>query len=374
MNPRPSDPRAGRWTGLTYEHAEGCKSVTPSVCAIQGCPVEGVRPETPRVPVKCRRCSEYATSYGACNHCGFINDPDPRVEQRSNEAVPDALTIASNQRDHFKGLWDTSCAMVAELCKLAGADPERPQDLWTLHDAVEKLTQRGESPSAEEIDRMTDRDVAELREAGRTIDRIVDRIAIEAIRQELQIDHYCAKCGYRLVVGDMAMCAVASLRTGSILHAIRLAWCDGCWSTYAPPPCASTEQEDGPCGESSSSTTARQASDVSTSSGSTMSGPPASSGGGPYEDDVERAEALARHLSGEDNEVFVQIVLQLIDDVRDEEREACARVCADYADDYREKAEGTSESLLLGAFRHRTIAACDCEVAIRARSTHPRKP
>jgi ribosomal protein L37E len=85
---RTSDPRAGRWTGLTYEHAEGCKSVTPSVCAIQGCPVEGVRPETPRVPVKCRRCSEYATSYGACNHCGFINDPDPRVEQRSNEARP----------------------------------------------------------------------------------------------------------------------------------------------------------------------------------------------------------------------------------------------------------------------------------------------
>jgi ribosomal protein L37E len=69
-----------RWRCDNYDCAGPIDVIAPA-------PTEP-RSETPRVPVKCRRCSEYATSYGACNHCGFINDQDPRVEQRSNEAQP----------------------------------------------------------------------------------------------------------------------------------------------------------------------------------------------------------------------------------------------------------------------------------------------
>jgi ribosomal protein L37E len=74
------------------------------------------RPETTRLPVKCRRCSEYATSYGACNHCGFINDPDPRVEQRSNEAQLQGRVVAL----------EAQYATAKECLQQAAAD----RDMW----------------------------------------------------------------------------------------------------------------------------------------------------------------------------------------------------------------------------------------------------
>jgi hypothetical protein len=67
-------------------------------------------------------------------------------------------------------------------------------------------------------------------------------------------------------------------------------------------------------------------------------------------------------------QTVARFIVEMRHAVVEAERDACAKVCADYAEDYREKAAGTTEPLLLGAFRHRSIAACDCEVAIRARN------
>jgi hypothetical protein len=93
----------------------------------------------------------------------------------------------------------------------------------------------------------------------------------------------------------------------------------------------------------------------------------------PTIDDIMRADRVVDRIddhypmSQAGRSMLRNELAALFDEVRHEEREACAKVCADYAEDYRQKAAGTTEPLLLGSFRHRNIAACDCEAAIRGR-------
>ena len=46
----------------------------------------------------------------------------------------------SNQRDHYKALWDQSCQMVAQIVEETGtAKDGEARDLWTLHECVVRL-------------------------------------------------------------------------------------------------------------------------------------------------------------------------------------------------------------------------------------------
>ncbi len=47
-----------------------------------------------------------------------------------------------NARDYYKDLLNQAHAHIAELCRLAGADPDLPQDAWTLREAICRLIER----------------------------------------------------------------------------------------------------------------------------------------------------------------------------------------------------------------------------------------
>lgn len=57
---------------------------------------------------------------------------------------------------------------------------------------------------------------------------------VEVHEQKLQIEHFCCKCGYRMIPGDYAMCSVITLYVRSFLHSARIVWCSACWSNYNP--------------------------------------------------------------------------------------------------------------------------------------------
>jgi hypothetical protein len=52
---------------------------------------------------------------------------------------------------------------------------------------------------------------------------------LEPIKQELQINHPCCKCGEELSAGESVMCVVVPIQIGNILTVQRIAWCDFCF-------------------------------------------------------------------------------------------------------------------------------------------------
>ncbi len=49
-----------------------------------------------------------------------------------------------NARDYYKDLLEQTYIHIAELCRLAGADPDLPADAWTLKEAICRLIDRAE--------------------------------------------------------------------------------------------------------------------------------------------------------------------------------------------------------------------------------------
>jgi hypothetical protein len=66
------------------------------------------------------------------------------VEEQATRiaALERELAAARNKGDNDSALLQQCHAMVADLCRLAGAEPSAPPDLWTLHAGILALTAR----------------------------------------------------------------------------------------------------------------------------------------------------------------------------------------------------------------------------------------
>ena len=66
----------------------------------------------------------------------------PARWKRAAKVYRAGVKLQKNRADNLQQCFDLTCEQIAEMCAFVGADPELPQDAWTLRNELVKLTAR----------------------------------------------------------------------------------------------------------------------------------------------------------------------------------------------------------------------------------------